>query len=141
MFQKTIRYPQSSALAIYRRDCRIADGNKHGEETFPAGLFDASVGTSKDGLRCCVQRTAPNSASVRPRRTIGQANNHHTYDAAWRGIQFPQVPNYLFICFQKDSDAYNLDNPIAGVNILGGVGSSRFSSSSSLGGLLGVAGG
>ena len=39
----------------------------------------------------------------------------HLATVQWNGIQFPQIPNALFIVYQKNSDVYNLNNPVFGV--------------------------
>ena len=109
-------YPQSSALAIYRRDCRRADGAEHGSQSFAAALFDKSVTSDQRGLRCAAGVASdPSMYTVCPRQEsiVGAA---HTYDAKWTGVMFPQVPNAIFIVMQKSSDVYNLGNPAKGID-------------------------
>ena len=105
-------YPQSSALAIYRRDCRRADGQKHGGHAFSKELFDGSGALV--GLRCALgDNEQPSAHTVRPQGLTVVTKDKNQYDAKWTGLQWPQVPNQIFICFQKSSAVYNLRNPMA----------------------------
>jgi hypothetical protein len=112
-------YPQSSALSIYRRDVRRPVEQTVGTKSFDAGLFDKAG--NKTGLQCASGLSAqPSALTIRPASAGVQAiKTKHEVDVQWNGIQFPQIPNQLFIVMQKSSDVYNLQNPCFGVDTVG----------------------
>ena len=65
-------------------------------------MFDDNV--EKVGLRCASQSSNGSLYSVRPIHR--GATDNHEYVAQFTGVQFPQVPNQILICFQKSSDMY-----------------------------------
>jgi len=100
-------YPQSSALSIYRRDVRRSAKQTIGNKVFGGGLFDD--GADKTGLKPIgALHDAPTISTLGP--IAGSAAS--SVDVEFNGIQFPQVPNHLFIVFEKSSDVYNLKNSI-----------------------------
>ena len=102
-------YPANAVLQIYRNDCRPADlgqGGKYGEQVFPKGLFD---GMQLTGLRCNGTAYGGSDYTIRP---FTADRSKYEFDAVWTGQQFPQVPDYLFFCFQKSSDVYTHKNPL-----------------------------
>jgi hypothetical protein len=106
-------YPQSSAITIYRRDVRRAAAPKFNKK-FAAGLFDG--GSALDGLQCASGVSGqPSCGTLRPASATAIGDKHEV-DVIFNGLQFPQVPNHLFIVMEKNSDVYNLQNPLFGID-------------------------
>ena len=108
-------YPTSSAITLYRRDVRRPESQVVGGKTFSAGLFD--TGSAQVGLQCVSDLSSrPTTQVIRP-PSVRDAGMRALSDADVRfnGIQFPQVPDHLFIVFEKSSDVYSLKNPTHGL--------------------------
>jgi hypothetical protein len=89
-----------------------------GSKIFDAGLFDSSG--PKTGIRCSAGLNAqPSAFTVRPTAN-DPGQDKQRAEVRWNGIQFPQVPSYLFIVMQKNSDVYSLQNPIFGISTVRG---------------------
>jgi hypothetical protein len=100
------QYPQSSALATYRRDVRRSVDQEFGDKVFSKGLFDDNA--TKKGLAPVAGLQAISTAfTAQP--VAGSENATKT--AQFNGLQFPQIPAFILCCFQKSSDVYNLQNP------------------------------
>ena len=108
-------YPQSSAITIYRRDVRRSKDQTVGKKTFAAGLFDS--GSALTGLQCASGLSGqPSANTIRPASATIVGAEKHQAKVVFNGLQFPQVPNHLFIVFEKSSEVYNLNNPLVGVD-------------------------
>jgi hypothetical protein len=109
-------YPQSSALSIYRRDVRRPVDQVTGRKVFDEGLFDSAG--NKTGLMCASGLSAaPSSLTMHPPSAgVAAIRNLHEFDVQFNGLQYPQVPNFIFIVLEKSSEVYNLQNPCFGAN-------------------------
>ena len=108
-------YPTSSAVTVYRRDVRRPVKQVTGTKIFDAGLFDGA--SNLTGLQCAGDMSSlPSTLTIRPpSQTEPLIKAASEAEVFFNGLQFPQIPNYLFLCFCKSSDVYNLQNPTYGV--------------------------
>jgi len=111
-------YPQSAALSVYRREIRRPNGTRSegswGKKVFCSGLWGGAIDGEVKGLRCagdfdCIPSSLV-SRPTRPSDLTGETHGH-TQDVSWTGCQFPQVPSYILICYQKDPAYTTYNNP------------------------------
>ena len=107
-------YPERSVITVYRRDARKAL-NQAFPKTFAASLFDSAG--EKKGLQCGVELSAQPSTLTLASPPTSALADKDKFTVQWTGLQFPQVPNQIFIVMQKSSEVYNLKNP-ANVTLL-----------------------
>ena len=101
-------YPERSVITVYRRDARKAL-NQTFPKTFAASLFDSAG--DKKGLQCGAELSAQPSSLTMATPAASAITTKHQYTVRWTGLQFPQVPNQIFIVMQKSSEVFNLKNP------------------------------
>ena len=101
-------YPERSVITVYRRDARKALGQTF-PKAFAASLFDSPG--EKLGLQCGAELSAqPSSLNMAP-PPASALGVKHAHTVRWTGLQFPQVPNQIFIVMQKSSEVLNFNNP------------------------------
>ena len=67
------------------------------------------------GLRCAGDFDARKSQlSVRAERP--DARDDSVKEVYWKGVMFPQIPNYLFITYEKDPEFMQYENPLVGID-------------------------
>jgi len=113
-------YPQSAALSVYRREIRRPSGTRTegswGSMAFCNGLWGGTVDGTTKGLRCAGDYDSmPSKFTIRPSApsNIGAL---HFVDVTWTGVQFPQVPSYIFLCYSKSPSFTTYDNPLNRIN-------------------------
>ena len=114
-------YPEKSVITVYRRDARKALTATF-PKTFSSAFFDSTADLK--GLQCASGLSArPSSLTIAPPNAQEvDVRDKHSYDVRWTSLQFPQVPNQLFIVFQKGSEVFNLKSPVdCGTQVLAAV--------------------
>ena len=120
-------YPQSSALTVFRREIRRPVEQEVGNKTFDAGLFDKAG--ARKGIQCSGGMSEqPSALTLRPPScSIPNIKQKSEVDVQFTNCQFAQIPNYLFVVMQKDSDVFNLQNPFYGVDTVGPPAAGNYS--------------
>ena len=102
-------YPERSVITVYRRDARKALGTVF-PKTFAANLFDSAG--DKKGLQCGAELSALPTSLVMGTPSASALGTKHAVDVRWTGLQFPQVPNQIFLVMEKSSEVFSLKNPL-----------------------------